>query len=635
MRRMGLREHARYKFDNLMARGVGAQILLLALFTMVLVGITVVLLLVLGVAPEDDKGNRDSTAMLAWKSLMHTMDAGTLGGDTGSWTFLFVFLFATIGGLFVVSALIGVLNQGFGTMLDQLRRGKSVVVEKDHTIILGWGAKVFTLLHELAEANRNRRGACVVILADRDKVEMDDEIAAAMKGEKLRVITRRGSTMSTEDLQLVNLQTSKAVIVLAAEMDGDRGPHESDTVVLRTLLAIKKVAGTHPLHIVAEIFDARTEAVARMVAGKDAALLLAAPLVSRLLVQTGRQSGLSMVYTELLDFGGCEIYVTKEPKLAGKTFRDAMSEFGTSTLIGVFTSSGEMLLPPPFDRKLAADDLIVTISEDDDTIILDGTGAVDDSAINGSPVRTSRRSERTLVLGASRRLPIVLRELDSYVAPGSETMVRGENARQLLATVDPASFPNMTLAVDDADVTDRSVLEELDVTRFDHVLILSELEARTQEMADARTTITLLYLRDIARKAGKRIPMTSEILEIQSRDLASVAEADDFIVSNSLVSLMISQLAENPHLVHVFDELFSSKGYELYIKPMSEYVNAGTASYATVCEAAMRRNEIAIGYRLAKNAGDAELAYGVRVNPPKREKLTFTASDHVIVLAEG
>ena len=627
---MSLRQRARYRFDNLMARGVGAQILLLALFTALLVVITMVLLLALGVAPGDD-----STPMLAWKALMHTMDAGTLGGDTGSWTFLFVFLFATIGGLFIVSALIGVLNQGFGTMLDQLRRGKSVVVETNHTIILGWGPKVFTLLNELAEANQNQRGASVVILADRDKVEMDSEIAVAMRGERLRVITRRGSTMSTDDLALVSLQTSKAVIVLAAEPDRDRGPHESDTVLLRTLLAVKKVAADHPLHIVAEVFDPRTEPIARMVAGDNAALLVAAPLVSRLLVQTGRQSGLSIVYTELLDFGGCEIYVTKEPQLAGKTFREAAFAFGTSTLLGIFTTKGDMLLPPPFDRILAADDLIVTISEDDDTIVLDGAGAIDDRAIIVTPTRSSRRSERTLVVGASRRLPLVLKELDTYVAPGSETIVHGENAVEHLSTLDLSQLTNMRVSVADADSTDRSVLEALDITQFDHILILSELENRTQEMADARTTITLLYLRDIARRAGKRVPMTSEILDIQSRDLASVAEADDFIVSNSLVSLMISQLAENPHLVHVFEELFSSKGHELYVKPMAEYIEAGDTTYATVCEAAMRRNEIAIGYRLAKSARDPAAAYGVRVNPPKRAKVAFTAADHVIVLAES
>jgi hypothetical protein len=627
---MSLRQRARYRFDNLMARGVGAQILLLAIFTLVIVMITVGQLLVLGVAPKSESGETDSTPMLAWKSLMHTMDAGTLGGDSGSWTYLFVFLFATIGGLFVVSALIGVLNQGFGTMLDQLRRGRSVVVEKDHTIVLGWTPKIFTLLHELAEANRNKRGACVVVLADRDKVEMDGEITEAMRGLKLRVITRRGSSMSTEDLALVSLQTSKSVVVLGSDDNS-----ASDTVVLRTLLAIQKVTGTHPLHIVAEIFDERSEPVARMVVGKQAALILAAPLVSRLLVQTGRQSGLSIVYTELLDFGGCEIYVTKEPKLAGKTFREAAFQFGTSTLLGIFTKEGEMLLPPPLERTLAADDLIVTISEDDDTIVLDGAGAIDDSAINAAPVRASRRSERTLVLGASHRLPIVLRELDNYVAPGSETIVHGESASAVLSTLDFDTLANMKVIISDGDVTSRDLLESLNITQFDHILLLSEITGRTQEMADARTTITLLFLRDIAKRSGKHVPMTSEILEIQSRDLAAVAEADDFIVSNSLVSLMLSQLSENPHLVHVFDELFSSKGYELYVKPMSEYLHAGDATFGTLCEAAMRRKEIAIGYRLAKSSRDAKAAYGVMVNPPKRTKVSFTHHDHVIVLAES
>jgi ion channel POLLUX/CASTOR len=181
----------------------------------------------------------------------------------------------------------------------------------------------------------------------------------------------------------------------------------------------------------------------------------------------------------------------------------------------------------------------------------------------------------------------------------------------------------------------RDLLESLEITNFDHILVLSELNDRSQEMADARTTITLLFLRDIAGRAGKRVPMTSEILEIQSRDLAAVAEADDFIVSNSLVSLMISQLAENPHLVHVFEELFSSSGHELYVKPMADYLNPGEATYGTLCEAALRRNEIAIGYRLAKFARDASAAYGVKVNPSKREKLRFAADDKVIVLAEG
>jgi hypothetical protein len=185
------------------------------------------------------------------------------------------------------------------------------------------------------------------------------------------------------------------------------------------------------------------------------------------------------------------------------------------------------------------------------------------------------------------------------------------------------------------DLTDRSVLESLDSTSFDHVLVLSETTGRTQDMADARTTVILLHLRDIARLAGKRVPITSEILDIGSRDLATIAEADDFIVSNTLISLMVSQIAENPHLVRVFDELFGAEGYEIYLKPASEYVKAGAHAFGVVCEAALRRNEIAIGYRHASTANDAEAAFGVAINPPKSRAVVLGPDDKVIVLAEA
>lgn len=99
-------------------------------------------------------------------------------------------------------------------------------------------------------------------------------------------------------------------------------------------------------------------------------------------------------------------------------------------------------------------------------------------------------------------------------------------------------------------------------------------------------------MRDLARLHGKNVPITSEILSIENRDLASVAEADDFIVSNTLVSLMVSQVAENRHLVKVFNELFIAGGHELYLKPATAYVRPGVdVPYHTVveCGAAARR----------------------------------------------
>lgn len=631
---MSARRYLRYRFDNLMSRGVLAQILLLAIVTLILVLITATAIFVFDVVPRDGD-EADSFGVVTWKALMHSMDAGTLGGDnTSSWTFLGIMLFVTVGGIFVLSALIGVLNNGFGQMLEGLRRGRSVVIEKHHTVILGWTPKVHTLLPELVEANKNQRNACVVILAERDKVDMDSEAAETIgRKAKLRVVTRTGNPMSTDDLELVSLGSSRAVIVLAPGVGDDGTPiaaHESDTVVLKTLLALAKAAPAHKLHVVAELLDPRSERVARMVAGDHAALILATPLISRLLVQTGRQSGLSMVYSELLDFAGNEIYVRPEPKLEGVPFREALHRYGTSSLIGVLTAEGKTLVPPPIDRPFARGDQVIAISEDDDTVVLDGTLPTIEEAelVARAPVRVPK-PDRTLVLGTGPRLATVLRELDTYVAAGSETVVVGEHAVPL------PTLRHMHVRLDTGDVTDRGVLDGLDITSFDHVLALSETAGRTQEMADARTMVTLLHLRDIERLADKRVPITSEILNIGNRDLASVAEADDFIVSNTLVSLMVSQVAENPHLVRVFEELFSSEGYEIYLKPAADYVRAGRHSFGVVCEAALRRKEIAIGYRRAAHANDQKAAFGVVINPAKRETLAFTAEDKIIVLAES
>jgi len=630
---MSVRRHLRYRFDNLMSRGVLAQILLLAIVTALLVVITAVAVFAFGEAPISGD-EPESFGVMVWKSLMHAMDAGTLGNDsTSSWTFVTIMLFVTLGGIFVLSALIGVLNNGVGQLLDSLRRGRSVVIEKNHTVILGWTPKIHTLLSELVEANKNVRNACVVVLATRDKVAMDSDADETTGKARLRVVTRTGNPMSVDDLELVSLATSRAVIVLAPEVNVDGSPmaaHESDTVVLKTLLALAKISPKHKLHVVAEIFDPRSERVARMVAGEHAALILATPLISRLLVQTGRQSGLSSVYTELLDFAGNEIYVRSEPKLAGSTFRDAVHRYGSSSLIGVLTLEGVTLVPPPFNRIFEPGDRVIAISEDDDTLVLDGSPPnFDETELVARRPTHVPQPDRTLVLGTGPRLGNVLRELDTYCAPGSEAVVVGE-----IEVVLPV-LANIKLRLQTGDLTDRTLLDSLDVTSFDHVLALSETVGRTQEMADARTMVTLLHLRDLERIADKRVPITSEILDIGNRDLASISEADDFIVSNTLVSLMVSQVAENPNLVSVFEELFSSEGYEIYLKPVGDYVREGRHTFGVVTEAALRRGEIAIGYRLAALSSDQKAAFGVVINPSKRASIALTTTDKIIVLAES
>ena len=55
--------------------------------------------------------------------------------------------------------------------IDELRKGRSRVIEDGFTLILGWSSKVYSIIGELLIANENQKDPCIVILAERDKIE--------------------------------------------------------------------------------------------------------------------------------------------------------------------------------------------------------------------------------------------------------------------------------------------------------------------------------------------------------------------------------------------------------------------------------------------------------------------------------
>jgi hypothetical protein len=167
------------------------------------------------------------------------------------------------------------------------------------------------------------------------------------------------------------------------------------------------------------------------------------------------------------------------------------------------------------------------------------------------------------------------------------------------------------------------------------VIVLANSQLEPQH-ADARTLVTLLHLRDIAQRDDTPFSIVSEMLDLRNRELAEVAGVDDFIVSEHLVSLMMSQLSENADLFAVFQDIFDPEGSEIYLKPASDYVEMGRpVNFYTVVEAARRRDQTAIGYRLLSQAKEVGKAYGVRTNPRKSEMVTFAAEDKIIVLSEN
>ncbi len=628
------RDRLRYRFENTLSKGTIAIIGWLALLSTAIVLLAALILAVMRIG-QDPADHEHPYGFLegAWQAMLRTLDPGVIAGDSG-WQLRLLMALVTIGGIFIVSILIGTITSGLETRLAELRKGRSRVIERDFTLILGWSSKVYSIIGELLIANSNQKDPCIVTLAERDKIEMEDDIRAKFPSTRnTRVICRSGNPLDLDDLAVVDPHSARSVIVLAPETDNP------DINVIKSVLAITNNPNRkqEPYHIVAEIREPRNLEAAALVGGREAIYVQGEELIARVTAQTCRQSGLSVVYTELLDFDGAEIYFKPEPALAGRTYREVIAAYEDSTVMGIMRGDGEVLINPPMDTAFGSADSVIAITEDDDTLILrpDAGGGLPDSSALSHRDRLPPAPERILILGWNSKAQAIIEELDNYVAPGSETIVicRHDGVRDTLLGV-AKRMRRQKVRFADGDITHAATLAAVKAASFEHVILLSYSDLPIQE-ADAKTLITLLHLRNLADSAGTRLSIVSEMMDIRNRALAQIARADDFIVSDKLVSLMMSQLSENKHLEKVFKVLFSSEGSEIYIRPMTDYVKLGaTVDFYTVLEAAAQRGETALGYRIMKHADDRSRGYGVNVNPKKSEKHAFTEHDKIVVLAE-
>ncbi len=624
-----LRLRLRYAFDKSMSRGTIALIGWLGLISLI---VMIVSAMVISVGRITQEGEEPQGFLESfWRSMLRTLDPGTMGGDSG-WVYRLVMLAVTVAGIFIVSTLIGVLSSGIEDKVSTLRKGRSRALESDHTVILNWSPAIFDVISEVATANESRQRPRIVVLAAADKVEMEDEIAAKVaKLGKTRVICRSGDPTDLYDLSLTNPQTARSIVVLSPE-----GVDDPDSRVIKSVLSLVNDPDrrSEKYSIVAEIRDADNVPIARAVGRDELHLVVADDLLARVFVNSNRQPGLSLVYTELLDFEGCEIYVTEQSSLVGKSFDAAVMAYDQCTPIGICDRGGVIRLNPPGETLIAKGDRMVIIAEDDSAIRL-GThpAAIDESALR-EPTPGHKRPDRTLVIGWNRRGPRVVSELSRFVEPGSVLTIAADTP-DIEEAVEALELPTENLRVElrRTSVVNRRALDALDVPSYDHVMVLGYSDTLEAQAADTQTLVVLLQLREIAEAAGRHVSVVSEMVDIRNHQLAQATRADDFVVSNKLVSLMLAQASENEFIESIFLDLLNEEGSEFYLRPVTDYVDIEQpVNFYTVAEAARRRAEVAVGYYCLPNGSGVP---EVVVNPVKSQARQFKPTDEIVVLAEN
>lgn len=626
------RQKLQYRFDNLMAAGAPAMIAMLGVLSLAVILLSAAMLTLGGrlLAPEGAAPVGFVEAI--WLSLMRTLDAGTMGGDAG-WGFrILMLVLPTLGGIFIISSLIGVLSSAVEAKLEDLRKGRSLVLENDHTVILGWNPQIYSIIAEITLANASQRHHAIAILANRDKVEMEDDLRARLpRSANCQLICRSGDPADPAEIEVVSPHEARSIIILAGEGD------QPDFNTIKSILAITNHPNRLPkrYNIVAELSQPANLDLARILGREDnLSVLNPREIISRITAQTSRLAGLSLVYTDLMDFGGDEIYFRHLPHLAGKPYGETLQAYTDASVMGVLRANGGAELNPPMDSLLADGDRLIVLAEDDHAGTLADPAAIH-AAINRSAIVSERlpataASEAILFLGWNPQSAAVLSEMDHYVQAGSSALVVCPQPHQ----VELPPLANFSASTRQGDPTSRALMDSLNLEQYHHVIVQADPHTSLQN-SDAQVLVTLLHLRDIQQHAGARYNIVAEMLDVRNRELASVTKVDDFIVSNHLISMLMAQLSENPALLPVFEDLFNADGSEIYLKPARHYAQPGTpVTFATLVESARQMGETAIGYRIRAQKDDAEKGFGVVTNPNKLEIVSLSEGDKLIVLAQ-
>ena len=118
----------------------------------------------------------------------------------------------------------------------------------------------------------------------------------------------------------------------------------------------------------------------------------------------------------------------------------------------------------------------------------------------------------------------------------------------------------------------------------------------------------------------------SQLQKERNQKLVGRGDDTDFLVSSSMSSLILAQLAENPELTDVFREILSNEGKELFLKNVSQLRLEGTRSVRSLRRVLLRMGYVFLG---VTDAGENS-----RFNPPLDEEITLATDDGVIVLGE-
>jgi hypothetical protein len=385
----------------------------------------------------------------------------------------------------------------------------------EHIVIINWNSKVPELVSDLLYLEM--KALTIMIVSMCDKHQAESLILNALKKEQrqkklanLNVLVKQADPLIISNLTDVSIDKAKAIIIMNNEKSND-------------LHVIKNVLSLGPLHfmyqppIVVEIKEQESEqklyTLSKVVKDLEEHLILPVCFDQRLgqiIAQTMIEERLESIYLSLFSFEGSEVY-----KIKNVTFDDVLNTH--THAIPVMTYKNDTF----------------AISLNQDTAQLSSTK-------KNTPIQ-----ELTLKPFKS------FEDMDVYII--------GSNNKQSFISEAFKHYELLTSSHFTVSFYDHNKLDEMIVDlnkneRKAKILLLSDENKEFQEL-DNDIIESLIYLETHLKR--KDISVIVEILNPKHSQIIQGFRIKHTIISNKIISLLLSKLAFEAEAAHFYQELLT------------------------------------------------------------------------------
>ena len=431
-----------------------------------------------------------------------------------------------LGMILFSGAIIATVTTALRTFIDKKSKAKGKIIVNNHFVILNWNSKVPEMIYNLMLKGFKKN---IVILSERNKEYIEAELKSLFLTNEVKakikanLIIKEGDSLLRGNLEDISIEEASQICIMARE---DMIDVDDDNIINADLLNLKIVLklGSFKLkegcQIVVETQSDETRAQIDGLSRKIASLkkLNITPVsfnkkIGQIIAQSLVMPHMSNLYSEIFSFEGSEFYsIESEEDIEGflKTHNNSIPVYKEDKNLFVLAAGDEHLAEKRPEEYVT-------------TRVLEKNNETGTAQIS------------IFIIGENSKTAFLLNSLER-MQKSSDIHFKFKHYGKLET---------------------KELIEDVKATEgMKKILILSD-DKVASDSYDANVFVALIELSKVFPVNSEDITYTTELLD--SRNLSSVKDFNiqNTIISNKMMSLLITQLALNKKSKRFFEKILT------------------------------------------------------------------------------